>query len=180
LASGGRGNPAHAMPRSVNVRVVDRRARPRALGGGRASAVVLALLVSASIVSGCGDSSGEGTGEPGEVAVELEEQNDANVTGARAVFRYEDKNNTVVTVDGLDGGERAGLGANPVRIVHGTCAEPGEVAFELRPLTGSSAESTIDVGLDELYNGEYAIQVLFSETRNDPLACGGLPDEPPG
>jgi hypothetical protein len=137
------------------------------------------MLLSASAVSGCGESGAGGTGEPGEVAVELEEQNDANVTGARAVFRYEDKNSTVVTVDGLDGGERAGLGPNPMQIVHGTCAKPGEVAFELQPLTGASAESTIEVGLDELYNGEYAIQVLFSETRHDPLACGEVPDDPP-
>jgi hypothetical protein len=140
----------------------------------------LALLLFALAVSGCGDDAGEGTGEPGEVAVGLEEQNGANVTGARAVFRYEDKNSTVVTVDGLDGGERAGLGPNPVRIVHGTCAKPGEVAFELQPLTGPSAESTIEVGLDRLYSGEYAVQVLFSETRDDPLACGGVPDKPPG
>jgi hypothetical protein len=137
------------------------------------------MLVTVSAVSGCGDSSGEGTGEPGEVAVQLEEQNDANVTGARAVFRYDGTNRTVVRVDGLDGGERAGLGPNPVQIVHGTCAKPGEVAFELQPLTGASAESTIEVGLDELYNGEYAVRVLFSETRDDPLACGEVPDDPP-
>jgi hypothetical protein len=137
------------------------------------------MLLTAFAVSGCGDTSGEGTGEPGEVAVKLEGQNDANVTGARAVFRYDDQDHTVVTVDGLDGGERAGLGPNPVQIVHGTCAKPGEVAFELQPLTGASAESTIEVGLDELYNGEYAVQVLFSETRDDPLACGEVPDDPP-
>ena len=145
-----------------------------------ASAIGLALLLLTTVVSGCGDSAGEATGEPGEVAVALQEQNDANVTGARAVFRYENKNTTLVTVDGFDGGERAGPGANPVRIVNGTCAEPGKVAFKLDALTGASSETKINVGLDKLYNGEYAVQVLFSKTRDDALACGEVPDEPPG
>ena len=90
------------------------------------------------------------------------------------------KSSTLVTVDGLDGGERAGLGANPVRIVNGTCATPGEVAFKLDALTGASSETKINVGLDQLYDGEYAVQVLFSETREDALACGEVPDNPPG
>jgi hypothetical protein len=135
------------------------------------------FLVTAGV--GCGDSAGESTGEPGEVAIELREENDANVTGARAVLRYVDKNRTLVTIDGLDGGERAGLGANPVRIVNGTCATPGETAFELHALTGDVSETRINVGLDQLYNGQYAVQVLFSETRNDALACGEVPDDPP-
>jgi hypothetical protein len=90
------------------------------------------------------------------------------------------KNSTLVLVDGLDGGERAGLGANPVRIVKGTCATPGEVTFKLDALTGASSETRIGVGLDQLYKGEYALQVLFSETREDALACGEVPDDPPG
>lgn len=137
------------------------------------------MLLLTTVMSGCGDSAGEGTGEPGEIAVELKEQNDANVTGARAVFRFENKSNTLVTVDGLDGGERAALGANPVRIVHGTCAKPGEVAFQLNPLTGPTSETKIKVGIDELYNGDYAVQVLFSKTREAALACGEVPDDPP-
>ena len=145
-----------------------------------AKAAGLAMLLLTTVVSGCGGGAGEGTGEPGEVAVELREENDANVTGARAVFRYVNKNSTLVTVDGLDGGERAGLGANPVRIVNGTCATPGEVAFKLDALTGASSETKINVGLDQLYNGEYAVQVLFSKTRDDALACGEVPDNPPG
>jgi hypothetical protein len=71
------------------------------------------------------------------------------------------------------------LVANPVRIVHGTCAKPGEVAFELSALTGPSSETTINVGIDELYNGEYAIQVLFSKTREAALVCGEVPADPP-
>ena len=180
MAQRGLGNLGHVMGRSVITTRRDLATRTKLVRARRSSAVCLAFLLTASAVSGCGDSAGEGTGEPGEVAVKLEEQNDANVTGARAVFRYDDTNRTVVTVDGFDGGERAGLGPNPVQIVHGTCANPGEVAFALQPLTGASAESTIKVGLDELYNGQYAVQVLFSETRDDPLACGEVPDDPPG
>jgi hypothetical protein len=143
------------------------------------SLVTLALVVLGS--TGCGnDGAGEGTGEPGEVSFELAEQNDANVTGARAVLRYESERRTSVTVDGLDGSERAGPGPNPVRIVRGTCASPGDVAFDLDELAGPSSESTIRVGINELYSGQYALQVLFSDSGSEAMACGELPDRPPG
>ncbi len=146
-----------------------------------ASAKVVLLLASttALLVSGCGGSGSEGTDTPGEVSVDLEQRNDANVVGARAVLRYEDESRTRVTVDGLDGGERPGQGPNPVRVVRGSCDDPGNVAFELKPLRGPTSETTIGIGIDELYEGDFAVEVLFSRDRPEALACGDVPDEPP-
>jgi hypothetical protein len=141
--------------------------------------VSIVILAACAMASGCGGSSAESTDAPGEVAVDLEERNDANVAGARAVLRYESKTRTRVTVDGFDGAERPGAGANPVRVVRGSCDEPGGVAFELKPLRGPTSETTIGIGIDELYEGDFAVEVLFSSDRPEALACGDVPDEPP-
>ncbi len=138
----------------------------------------LGLLVATALV-GCGGDGGEGTGVPGEVAFDLHEANDANIAGARAVLEFVDENSTLVTVDGLDASEQPGLGPNPVRIVEGSCERPGDVAFPLSALTGSGSETRLDVGINEFYTGDYALQVLFSKERAEPLACGDVPDEPP-
>jgi hypothetical protein len=132
------------------------------------------------VVSGCGgENGGAATDEPGEVSVDLEGKNDASVAGARAVLRYVDSDRTLIRIDGLDGGERAALGPNVARIVAGSCEEPGGVAFELRPLEGSSTETEIETGIDRLYEGEYAVQILFGEAGSRVLACGNVPDEAP-
>ena len=130
--------------------------------------------------SGCsGGEGGEATGTPGEVSVDLNGENDANVSGARAVFGYVADDRTLVTIDGLDGAERGALGPNAARIVVGSCEEPAQVVYELRPLDGATSETEIDAGIDHLYEGDYAVQVLFGKTGSKVLACGDLPDEPP-
>ena len=130
-------------------------------------------------VVGCAEETGEGTGVAGEVSFDLAGQNDANIAGARAVLRYVDEGTTLVTVDGLDQAEQAGLGPNPVRIVEGSCERPGAVAFQLPALTGSGSEKRLEVGIADLYEGDYAVQVLFSKGRDEPMACGDVPDDPP-
>ena len=140
---------------------------------------MLVLLVTVALASGCDGSNGEATDRPGEVALDLEERNDANVAGARAVLRYEGQDRTHVIVDGFDAGERAGKGLNPVRLVRGSCDEPGRVAFQMTPLRGSTSETTIPISIDELYEGDFAIEVLFSKANSEALACGDVPEEPP-
>ena len=140
---------------------------------------LLGLMLVVLCVVGCGEEAGEGTGVAGEVSFDLAGQNDANIAGARAVLRYVDEGTTLVTVDGLDRAEQAGLGPNPVRIVEGSCERPGAVAFQLPALTGSGSAKRLEVGIADLYEGDYAVQVLFSKGRDEPMACGDVPDDPP-
>ena len=156
----------------------DRRRRLSKAGGRVICLSAQALIVLASV--GCGEDSGEATGVAGEVSVDLAGQNDANISGARAVLHYVDKGTTLVTVDGLDEAEQPGLGQNPVRIVEGSCDHPGAVAFRLPALSASGSEKRLEVGIDELYKGDYAVQVLFSKGGDKPMACGDIPDKPPG
>jgi hypothetical protein len=130
-------------------------------------------------LTGCGEESSEGTGVAGEVSFDLAGQNDANVSGARAVLRYVDEGTTLVTVDGLEQAEQPGLGPNPVRIVEGSCDDPAATAFQLPALSPSGSEKRLKIGIDELYEGSYAVQVLFSKGDDRPMACGEVPDEPP-
>jgi hypothetical protein len=139
---------------------------------------LLGLILVVGVV-GCGEEAGEGTGVAGEVSFDLAGQNDANISGARAVLRFGHEVTTLVTVDGLDQAEQAGLGPNPVRIVEGSCERPGGVAFQLPSLSASGSEKRLEVGIDELYEGDYAVQVLFSKGRDEPMACGDVPDDPP-
>jgi hypothetical protein len=74
---------------------------------------------------------------------------------------------------------RNGHRPNPVRIVEGSCERPGAVAFQLPALDASGSEKRLEVGIDELYEGDYAVQVLFSKGRDEPMACGDVPDDPP-
>jgi hypothetical protein len=66
-----------------------------------------------------------------------------------------------------------------VAIVAGSCAAPGEVAADLRPLKAAeggaqTSFTTIDLAIDELTGGGYAVVV---GAPNAPAACGELAGE---
>jgi hypothetical protein len=136
-----------------------------------ATAVVLGL-------AGCGGSDESGTtDDPGEIVFDLSPQGTTGVAGARATLIYESRDRTTIVVDGLDEGEPAGGGANPVWLRNGSCDDLGQIVSELDPLRGSSSETTVRVGLPALLNGEYAIAVGLPDGKNQEVACGDVPDE---
>ena len=119
----------------------------------RSSALAL-VLVGLLLLSGCGGSEeAEPTGDPGEITFELDEVGDAGVAGVRATLTYETPEKTAITVDGLDEGEPAGGGANPVLLSSGTCDEPKDIVFELEKLSGATSETTVELALTALLNG---------------------------
>ena len=141
----------------------------------------LALFVSAILLlTACGGSNdAETTGEPGEIAFPLDEVGDAGVAGVRATLSYETPEKTTIVVDGLDEGEPAGGGPNPVVLRSGTCDEPKNVVFELEALRGSTSETTVDLALTALVNGDYNIQIGLPSNPSDVIACGDVPDDVP-
>lgn len=145
----------------------------------RSKALAL-LLISLLLLTACGGSDDvDTTGEPGEIAFPLDEVGDAGVAGVRATLSYETPEKTTIVVDGLDEGEPAGGGANPVVLRNGTCDEPKNVVFELEALRGSTSETTVDLALTALLNGDYHIQIGLPSNRPDVIACGEVPDEAP-
>ena len=138
------------------------------------------LLIAAVLAAGCGGSDDvETTGESGEIAFELDPASDAQVSGVRATLSYVNPDRTTIVVDGLDEGENAGGGPNPVQLTNGTCDDPGQVVFELENLSGATSETTVDLGLVALQNGEYAIQVGLTQDQPEIVACGEVPQESP-
>jgi ABC-type glycerol-3-phosphate transport system substrate-binding protein len=143
----------------------------------RRNALVV-LLIGSFALAGCGGSDeAQTTGDPGEITFELHAAGDAGVAGVRAILTYETPEKTTVTVDGLDEGEPAGGGANPVRLRSGTCDEPKDVVFELEKLSGASSETTVELALTALLNGDYNIQVGLPDRPEDIVACGDVPQE---
>jgi hypothetical protein len=142
----------------------------------RSNALVL-LLVGLLLLTGCGGSNeAETTGEPGEITFALDEVGDADA-GVRAILTYETPEKTTITVDGLDEGEPAGGGANPVLLRSGTCDEPKDIIFELEKLSGATSETTVELALTALLNGDYNIQVGLPNRPEDVVACGDVPQE---
>jgi hypothetical protein len=97
--------------------------------------------------------------------------------GVRATLRYETPEQTTVIVDGLDEGEPAGGGANPVYLRSGTCDEAKEILFELQKLSGATSETAVELALTALLNGDYNIQVSLPGRPEDVVACGDVPQE---
>ena len=116
-------------------------------------------------------------GDPGEITFELDAAGDAGVAGVRAILTYETPEKTTVTVDGLDEGEPAGGGANPVLLRRGTCDEPEGVVLELEKLSGATSKTTVELALTALLNGDYNIQIGLPDRPEDIVASGDVPQE---
>jgi hypothetical protein len=143
----------------------------------RPSALLFSVVALISI-AGCGGSDeAEPTGDPGEIAFELDEVGDAGVAGVRATLAYQTPEVTRVIVDGLDEGEPAGGGANPIFLRSGTCDEPKDIIFELEKLSGTTSETRVELALTALLNGDYHIQVALPNRPQDLVACGDIPRE---
>jgi hypothetical protein len=143
--------------------------------------VIVSLLLTAAILAvGCsGSDEAETTGEAGEITFELDDVGDAQVSGVRATLTFVSPDRTTIRVDGLDEGENAGGGPNPVQLTQGTCGDPGQVVYELEDLSGSISETTVDLGLVALQNGEYTVQVGLTQDQPEVIACGEVPQESP-
>jgi hypothetical protein len=152
---------------------------PRTFPNRTAALALGAVLVVLATLTGCGGSdTADTTGVPGEIEVDLAARGGARVAGARAVLKYQDRQHTRIVVDGFGGGEPAGKDAL-ARVVHGSCDEPGAVAYKLGTLAGDSSETTLDAGLPALLGRDLAVQVLFVTDERDVVACGDLPDTAP-
>ena len=139
---------------------------------------LVVLLIGLLVLAGCGGSEeAQTTGDPGEITFELDAAGDAGVAGVRAILTYETPEKTTVTVDGLDEGEPAGGGANPVLLRRGTCDEPEGVVFELDKLSGATSKTTVELALTALLNGDYSIQIGLPDRPEDIVACGDVPQE---
>ena len=150
----------------------------------------IALLVLLGGVAACGSESNEGgpeedaggtvvpeTGEDvgagsGNISVALREVNGSGEGGSASVTAEEGtKVRVVIQMEG------AGRSALPAHIHEGTCEDLNpSPAYPLENVEEGRSETVVeDVEIDELQNGEYAINVHKSEAEADVyIACGEI------
>ena len=150
--------------------------------------VLIAVLGTlALVVSACGSdddeaSSGAGETEASEVSgdpivMELEVFEEEGSEGdATATLTPVTENQTAVDIEY----PLTGSGDEPRHPAHihlGGCEDDlGEIAYPLEDISGGSSQTSLDVGLDELQDGDYAINVHKSASELDVhLACGQIP-----
>ena len=137
----------------------------------RPASLVLLAFLAAGCGGGGGGGGGGGDGGSG-VVVEMQPQNDSGITG---IATLEPKGQqTSVTLELED--PTGGTGDPQVAHVHkGTCANLGDIAYPLPDVWDGVAGDTFDVSLDELRDGDYAINVHRSATKLDEYtACGDI------
>jgi hypothetical protein len=129
--------------------------------------VAVAVLVLA--IAACGGDDEEAA-DDGAVTVELAEQNGSGQSGT-ATLTPTGVAETTVTMELSDAPDVP----QPVHIHAGSCAELGDVAYPLTNLDGGTSETVVEVPLDELQSGDFAINAHESEDAiQNYVACGDL------
>ncbi len=131
------------------------------------AALVLAALSVAA--AGCGGGGVEAAGGD-EVTVELAEENGSGQSGTATLVPEGDGTRVTIELSNAPGE------AQPAHIHPGTCADlDPKPAHPLEDVMGGSSESMEQVTLEELQNGDFAINVHKSAAEADVyVACGAI------
>ncbi|MGH3112001.1 MAG: hypothetical protein ACRDOP_00870, partial [Gaiellaceae bacterium] len=133
-------------------------------------AILLAVGALSLVAAGCGGDDDEGAG--GEaVEVELSEQNESGQSGT-ATLEPAGEGQTTVTLELSNPPDVP----QPVHIHEGTCAELNpQPAFPLENLEDGASDTTVDISVEDLQSGEYAINAHASEEDVETyVACGDI------
>jgi hypothetical protein len=116
------------------------------------------------------EASGADVADAAGVTVALKELNDSGVSGTATLTADGDKTNVVIQVDGA-------TGDHPVHIHTGSCDSLGEVAYPLTNIDANGhSETTVDISLDDLTAGDFAINAHKSADEIAVyVACGEIP-----
>jgi hypothetical protein len=142
---------------------------------------VVILAAAAALAAGCGGSeptSGGGTtgSDAGKtVTVDLATQNDSGESGTATLTSQGSGTNVVLALENPASGS-----PQPAHIHKGTCADlDPEPAYPLENVVDGASETTVDVPLEDLKGGRFAINVHKSEAEADVyVACGNLGEAP--
>jgi hypothetical protein len=134
------------------------------------SLAAIALLIATLTLAACGgDDDDDEAGGNGEVTVELAEQNESGQSGTATLTPAGEQTTVTLELSNPPGDPQ------PVHIHSGTCEELGEVVYPLENLEEGASETTVDASLEELQNGEFAINAHESEENiANYIACGPI------
>lgn len=131
-------------------------------------ASVLVIALAAVALAACGDDDDAAGGD--DVTVELAEFDGSGQTGTATLTADGEQTRVVIAVDSPLSDSQ------PAHIHEGTCDDlTPEPAYGLPNVAAGSSDSTVDVSLDTLTDGDYAINLHMSD---DDLAtytsCGEI------
>jgi hypothetical protein len=129
---------------------------------------VALILAALAFLGGCG--SGDGESGSGEVTVDLAEQNGSGESGTVTLTTDGEKTKVVIAL------ENPAAVPQPAHIHKGSCDDlDPNPAYGLENVVDGSSSSEVDVPLDELRDGDFAINVHRSAAKLDIyVACGNL------
>lgn len=139
---------------------------------------VFAVLLGAIALAGCGGDDGNGgNGDggggaaPGELTVDLAESMGSGQTGSATLTDAGGQTFVSIEISGDPVSD-----SQPAHIHEGTCEELNPTpAFGLENVTGGVSDSTVDVALDTLTSGTYAINVHMSDADLETyVSCGDI------
>jgi Domain of unknown function (DUF4331) len=104
-----------------------------------------------------------------DVTIKLDELNDSGISGTATLSPDADKTKVVLKVKGA-------TGDHPVHIHNGTCSNLQDVVFPLTNIDANGdSETTVDIKLDDLLDGEFAINAhLSADQISTYVACGEI------
>jgi hypothetical protein len=129
-------------------------------------------LATLALLAGCGSDGGNGGGSGGdELTVQLGEQNGSMQSGEAVLTRIDDSSTHVVL--SIDGG---GDTPQPAHIHKGSCAQlDPQPEYGLENVVDGESSTHVNVSLDELRDGDYAINVHKSaDALRIYVACGDI------
>ena len=129
----------------------------------------LAVALAALALVGCGGDDDEEAGSD-EVTVELAEFDGSGQSGTATLTADGEQTRVVISVDDPISDSQ------PAHIHEGTCDNlTAEPAYGLPNVADGSSDSTVDVALDSLTSGEYAINLHMSdEDLATYTSCGDI------
>ena len=133
--------------------------------------------VAVLLAAGCGsgsNTSGSESSDSGTVTVNLGEQNGSAESGTARLTAVGDK--TKVVLDVRNPSAMMGSETQPAHIHKGSCDKLDPTpAYALTDVMDGKSVSTVDVKLDDLRNGSYAINVHKSTQQIQTyVACGDI------
>jgi hypothetical protein len=140
-------------------------------------AAATAVLALTAVVAGCGDDQSSGNTTAGSsdsgktVTVKLDEQNGSGESGTATLTAEGTSTNVVLELE-----NPASPDPQPAHIHKGTCAELDPTpAYPLTNVEDGKSETTVNVALDELKAGAFAINVHKSEPDiKTYVSCGNI------
>ena len=136
----------------------------------KGTCVIVGVVV--LIAAGCG--SGNRSGGSGSMTVQLGEQNASGESGTARLTAEGDK--TKVVLDLRNPSAMMASETQPAHIHKGSCAKLDPTpAYALADVKDGASTSTVDVKLDDLRNGAFAINVHKSAAEIQTyVACGDI------